>query len=218
MRMTDPITRNFWWKLLSVMIAVLLWLALVEEREMTTSLWATVQYRNMPKGLELSSDLVDTVHLEVRGPGNQLAPASLASTALQLDLSSLSSGERTISVGQNNVTLPRGVELLRAVPAQIRFRLEPVIMREVPVEVRFAGPPPAGYRVKDPEVTPARLRIAGPASKVNQVETVETDPVDLATLRGEQGEFQVNTFVSEPHVRFDSNSMVTVKVTLEKAR
>ena len=218
MRVTDLITRNFFWKLLSVMIAVLLWMILVAEQEMTTSLSATVQYRNMPRGLELSSELIDAIHLEVRGPANQLGPAMLANTALQLDLSTLSAGERTISVGQNNVNLPRGVELLRAVPGQIRIRLEPMMIREVPVQVRFAGPPPPGFRLEDPEVSPPRLRIAGPASKVNQVEVVQTDPVDLSMVKDRSATFQVNTFVGEPHVRFETNSMVTVKVVLEKAR
>src|SRR5258708_11848347 len=117
----------------------------------------------MPKGLEWSSDLVDAVHLEVRGPANSLGPASLSNIALQLDLSALSAGERTLSVAQNNVNLPRGVELLRAVPGQIRIRLEPVLVREVPVEVRFSGPQPPRFRVKKPQVFHPTFPLPAPA-------------------------------------------------------
>jgi hypothetical protein len=59
------------------------------------------------------------------------------------------------------------------------------------------------------------LRVQGPASRVEHVESVETDPIDPGNVLGER-EFEVHTFIGDPHVRFESQSVVVVKLTMEK--
>lgn len=209
---------NLGWKLLSLVLAVLLWFAIVGEPELAASVSAPVEYRNLPRELEISSDVLDRIHLEVRGPSGKLLPSRLADTTVVLDLSSISHpGERTFTISQRNLNLPAGVSLSRAVPAQVRLRLERRISRAIPVQVRYAGPPPAGYRVLRQDVEPASVRVIGPESRVNQVEAAQTDPIDLSSVVGESS-FQVQTFVGDPQVRLESSPTVSVKVALEKIR
>lgn len=216
--MIGLVTKNLPWKLLSLGLAVLLWFALVGEPEMATSVTATVQYRNLPEDLEISSDLTDYVHLEVRGPSDKLTHTSLVNTAVILDLSNVKRpGERTFTIGRDNTTLPMGVNLSRAVPAQVRLKMERRLARDVPVRVRYTGMPPRGFHLSRQEVTPPRLRIVGPESRVSQVEAVQTDPIDLA-LSAEQNTFLVSSYVGDPHIRFENSSQVTVRIALEPSR
>ena len=125
-------------------------------------------------------------------------------------------GEQTFTISANNLTLPPGVSLVRVVPSQIRVRLERRITKDVPVEVRFAGPPPAGYRIVHQDVQPSTVRILGPESRLEHIGAVQTDPVDLSSKLA-NAEFRVPVFLPDGLVRFeDSNPIVTLRVTLEK--
>ena len=213
--MLRGLTENLGWKLLSLLLALGLWLAVVGEPEMASSVAVPIQYRQIPTDLEISSDIPERVHLEVQGPSARLQGFNFASTAVVLDLSSVrQQGESTFTIDQRSLRLPAGVRLVRAVPSQLRIRFERRTSREVPVRPRFTGSPPAGYQVVRKEVQPETLKIVGPESRVRQVDGADTDLVDLSSTTA-SSEFHVHAFVDDPHVRFDSTSRVTVKVAIE---
>jgi len=214
--MLGRLTRNLGWKFLSLALAILLWYAIVEEPELATSVSAPIEYKNLPADLEMSSDVLDRLHLEVRGPSGQLHTADLANMSVVLDLAPVHRpGERTFTIEQGNVNLPSGVILSRAVPAQIRLRFETRVSREVPVRVRYSRQPPAGYSIARQQVEPSTIRVIGPESRVNRVEAVQTDPIDLSNVVGES-RFEVHTYVADSQVRLASSPVVRVKVILEK--
>ncbi|MGH9629586.1 MAG: CdaR family protein [Bryobacteraceae bacterium] len=214
--MTRLITNNFWWKVFAVALAFGLWLSFVRESQIATSIPVPVQLRNVPVDLEISSDLPDSLYLSLRGPSSRLTASALSGAAVLLDLGSIHKpGEQTFTLGPGNVSLPAGVTLTRIVPSQIRLVFEERITQEVPVEVRFAGPPPVGYRIAKTEVTPPRLKITGPENRVQQVRSVETDPIDLQSTVGNT-DFRTTAYVTDPQLRFEGSPVVTVHVILEK--
>jgi YbbR domain-containing protein len=211
------ITENLGLKLLSLLVAVLLWLATVGEPEMVTAQSVPVQYRNTPANLEISSQLTDTALVEMRGSSERLSGPTNAVVILDLG-DNVRPGERTYSILEEHVKLPPGITFLRAVPSQIRLRLEYRISREVPIVVRYSAPAPDGYKIGRQEVSPQLVRIVGPESRVNAIDKVQTDPIDLAP-RDELQTFRVHAFAGDPQVRIErSDLMVSVKVDLEKLR
>jgi YbbR domain-containing protein len=214
--MTRGPFHHFGWKLLSLLIAIILWCIIVGDPEMMTSISAPIHYKNLPKDLEVVSDIPENVHLELRGPASKLGSVLHERPAVVLDLSGQPSpGERTFTVRQLDVNLPSGVTLARVVPAQLRLQFERRERRDVPVQVRFAGPPAPGYRVTRTEVSPERRTVVGPESRVNRIESVETDQIDLSSVVSE-AEFHVYCNASDPLVTFDDTRMVSVKVWTEK--
>lgn len=207
---------NLHWKALSLAIALGLWFAVVREPELVTSQSVPIFYKNLPRDLEIGSDVPDRVHVEIRGPAGKLTPSSLSETAVLLDLSAVqSAGERTFPVTYASLNLPPGVTFLRAVPSQLRLRFDRILSKEVPVQVRIASPQPPGYRIVSEDIAPDRLTITGPANRVQEIESAQTDPVDLSGVVGTK-EFRVHTYLSDPQVRFADSSLVTVRVTVEK--
>ncbi|MCP5111575.1 MAG: YbbR-like domain-containing protein [bacterium] len=209
-------TRHLGWKLLSVVLAVLLWMVIVRDPELSTLVTAPVMFRGMPQQFEISSALVNSVQLEVRGPSRQVTPESLADVAVILDLGSVERpGDRTYTVEASNVSLPKGVFFSRANPTRIRIHFEQRIVRDLPVRVQVSQYPPEGYQIEQQVVTPELMRVIGPASSVRQLDFVDTDSVNLSTVVG-SSEFQVNTHVSDPRVRIEGAPQVRVRVHVQR--
>jgi hypothetical protein len=214
--MIRAITRNWRWKLLSLALAIGLWMALVRDPELATMVPVPVLFRGMPAEFELSGELVERVQLEVRGPSTQLTAEDLATAAVVLNLGNVDHpGDRTYTIEASNVSLPPGVTFTRAMPGQIRLHFESRISRRVPVRIRISDPPPDGYRVVSQSVAPEALAIVGPESSVELVTFVDTDSISLANVYG-AADFKVNTFVADSQVRFDDPPNVVVTVEVEK--
>jgi YbbR domain-containing protein len=199
------------WKLLSLLMAVLLWVLVASEPELSTFVSVPVQYKDLPDGLEITSSVVDIVYLELHGPAGELGGVSdRRRYAVVLDMSGAQPGQRTFTIGPSQVKLPGGLRLVQAVPSQLRVNLERRDFQMVPVEVRF-GQPQSGYEVAGFKVTPAELQIVGPESHVRRIKSVSTDPLDLSTVVGQEA-FHVNAFADDPHVRFVTSPQVDVTV------
>lgn len=211
--MTRLLTRNFGWKLTSLAVAVMIWLGLSGSRESTTSITAPVQYRNIPKTLQISSEMVERVHFVLRGPSLTLSRLSSQPFPLVIDLSSVRGpGESTFTISRENADLPETIMLERAIPSQIRLTLETRVARTVPVKVRFSNMP-EGMHASAVSVSPDKLQIIGPESRVRTIEEVLTDPVDLRMLNAE-GEARTTCYAGDPNVNFTASPQVRVKVTI----
>jgi|WetSurMetagenome_2_1015567.scaffolds.fasta_scaffold208907_2 YbbR domain-containing protein len=202
------------WRILCLASAVLLWLIFSGTQQLSTSIAAPVQYRNIPRNLEISSDMVEQVHLHLRGASSQLSRLAPSALPIIIDLAGTkSTGDRTFTLNAGNLSLPSGVTLERAIPGQIRVRLENRAWREVPVVARLQGLPP-GWRILKQEIAPAELNIVGPESRVVRIQRVETDPIDLSTASAGEAEWAVHVFSGDPQVNFASQPIVKVRVTL----
>jgi hypothetical protein len=209
---------NIGWKLLSLAVAALLWYAVVGEPRYVASVSAPLEFSNVPRDLEISSEKPDTISLELEGPAGQLEQQDLAGVIMVLDLGSIVKPcEQAFTLGAGSARLPSGVRLIRAVPSQIRLRFEERLAREVPVRVHFTGTGSDAREGRARSVAPSKLRIVGPESRVREVEYAETDAIDLTGVTGEK-EFRVGAFVADPQVRFEAASQVKVKVGPAKGR
>ena len=210
------ITHNFGWKLGSLVMAVLLWFAIVGEPELVTTRSVPILYKNLPDGLLIGPDAPNQVRVELRGPSSKLTSTSVSDLAVLLDLFSITSpGERTFTLSDSDLRVPQGVTFLRAVPSQLRLRFARLRSKEVPVQIQISGIPSSGYRIVRQEVTPDTLRIAGPEARVEAISSALTDAIDLSGL-SQTFESRVNTLVNDPEVRLESSPIVTVRVTIEK--
>jgi YbbR domain-containing protein len=210
------ITRNFGWKLGSLALAVLLWLAILGEPELVTTHTSPILYKNLPRGLLIGTDALDQVRVELRGSSGKLSADRLAEMAVLLDLADVKGpGERTFTLSDADFHLPQGVTFLRSVPSQLRVRFARMASRDVPVNVRIYAQPPAGYHIVKQETMPDKLRIAGPEGRVNSVASADTDAIDLSGTTANM-EMKVNAFISDPQVRFEVSPVVTVKLVIGK--
>src|SRR5439155_964469 len=74
--------------------------------------------------------------------------------------------------------LPRSLKVVRIEPGRVKVRLERVVRRTLPVRPELAGLPPLGY-TPEAGVTPGEVEVSGPASKVEELKEIKTEPLEL---------------------------------------
>lgn len=210
------LTRNLGWKLLSLLIAAALWIAVAREPELATSLSVPVEFKNMPEDLDFNSAVPEHVQVELRGQSGRLSRDNLTDVAVVLDLADARPGERTYTIRNVNLNVPSGVSFYRAIPSQLTLRFEHVISRDVPVKPLYEHVP-QGYSVQSVDIEPARVRIRGPEQRVRNMQQVTTDPIDLTGVVGPK-EIHTHVNVGDPQVRLESQVTITAKVQVALQR
>ncbi|HYH86961.1 MAG TPA: CdaR family protein [Pyrinomonadaceae bacterium] len=173
-------------KLLALLITLGLWYAVT-----TTSAPATIRLRGvqldfiLPENVEIGNEPLDEIDVTLEGSQGKLAEINARSLVARADLFSLKPGDRVARLSDKNVKmdLPEGVRIVEITPRSITLHLETVVEREVPVEARFEGELPEGFKRLGVEVTPASVRVRGPESHVRAVEKAFTETISLAGQR-----------------------------------
>jgi len=210
------IVKNPGWRLLSILLAAFIWMNVATEPEMSMLISVPVQFKDPPSNLEVTTRASETVQLETRGSSGQLRDLANSRPVITLDFSNVRvPGDRTFSITRTETNLPRSVELVRATPAQIRFRFERSERRTVPVTVRFEGAPPNGLRLESFRVEPATQQIAGPESHTRRIKEALTDVVDLAAVDPSKPVASTAVYLPDAQVRFVSAPTVTVTMVLK---
>src|SRR6266850_3548351 len=167
-------------KLLALAITVVLWLAVTGQNKPVTLRVSGVQLNFLrPSGLEISNDPPGQIEVVLTGSPDKLyriGPRDLVAT---VDLSDQKAGERILRLTLDRVKLDlrEDVKIQGFYPSTIPIRLEPVIEVPMEVEVKFEGKLPEGYEVVGVTVSPANVRLRGPAGRINVLHKAETETV-----------------------------------------
>jgi YbbR domain-containing protein len=169
-------------KLLALAIAVALWLGVTGQNKPVTLRVTGVQLNFLqPNGMEISNDPPGTVDVILTGSKDKLDRIGPRDLIANVDLSDQRAGERIIklTLDRVKVELQEDVKIQGFHPASIPIRLEPVVEVPVDVEVKFEGKLPEGFEVTGVNVNPAKVRLRGPADRINALRKVITETVWL---------------------------------------
>lgn len=169
-----------------------------------------LELRNIPEGVEVFGDVVNSVNLRVRATSRLIKGLNNAGLVASVDLSRATPGEHTYPLTNVNVQVPLGVEVVRVVPAHIKLHLERTLGRSVPVKVRWRGSLPNHADFSELSPLPNQIRIEGPESRVSEITQLFTDVVDLSEVNAAQT-FAVNISIDDPTIRL-SQEKVNVHV------
>ena len=203
-------------KLLSVALAVLLWMVIAGEETVERGLRVPLELQQFPPGLELLGDLPTTADVRVRGASGTLSRLSPGDIVAVLDLRGSRPGERLFHLTPEQVRAPFGVEVVQVTPPTVPVVFETTASRNVPIEPAIEGKPAAGYMVGKIVVTPPSVEVVGPESAVRRVTEALTEPVSVAdaTRRVEES---VNVGTLDPALRVKTLRAATVTVEIVPA-
>ena len=168
-------------KLLSLAIAVVLWLLVTGQNEPVTA-HLNVQLNFIrPQSLEISNDPPRTVDVMLTGSRNKLDDLTSLDLVATVDISDQRAGERVFRLADKAIIpLPQGIKVDSYQPSAISIHLEPIVERQIAVEPKLEGKPPDGFEVYGVHLSRNTVIVRGPASRVNALQKVTTESIFLA--------------------------------------
>ena len=167
-------------KLLSLAIAVVLWLLVTGQNEPVTA-HLNVQLNFIrPQALEISNDPPRTVDVMLTGSRNKLDDLTSLDLVATVDISEQRAGERVLRLADKaQIPLPQGVKVDGFQPSAIPVRLEPIIERQVVIEPKLEGKPADGFEVYSVHPNKGSVTLRGPESRVLALQKVTTESIWL---------------------------------------
>ncbi len=205
--------RHLGLKLLSVVVATLLWLVVTGDPEVERTLRVGLELQRAPAGMELVSAVPDTVAVRVRGAASRLSGLGPGDLAVVVDLDGVKPGRRLFPLTVDQVTAPFGVVVVQVTPASLPFAFETTAAKVVPVRPRIEGTPVPGHSVMNVSVTPSQVRVEGPESAVSGMAEVVTEPVTVERATSLVRE-AVTIDVGDSAVRLSGGATAVVTVTV----
>ena len=190
-------------KLLALAITVALWLGVTGQNKPVTLRVSGVQLNFLqPDGLEISNEPPSTVDVILTGSKDKLDRIGPRDLIANVDLSDQKAGERAIklTLDRVKVDLQEDVKIQGFHPATVAIRLEPVVEMSTDVEVKFEGKLPEGYEVAGVSVNPAKIRMRGPADRINALRKVITETVWLDGKRESFNVSHVQINLADPKI------------------
>src|SRR5215831_11875756 len=90
------ITHNWHLKIVSLILAVMLWMAVANQASSEIGLDVPLEYHNIPPQLEITGDMASTVQVRLRGSSNVIKDITARDVTTTIDLSKMGSGEKII--------------------------------------------------------------------------------------------------------------------------
>src|SRR5258705_8060535 len=212
--------RHLGLKVLSLGLALLLWMVVAGEETVERGLRVPLELQQMPGGIEVLGDIPTTVDVRVRGGSSVLSRVGTGDVVAVLDLRSARSGRRLFPLTPDQVRVPFGVEVVQVTPSAVAMAFEVSATREVPVVPSVDGRPAPGYVVGPMTAEPKAVEVIGPESAVRRATEVLTEPVPVSGAKAAVRQAVILGLL-DPSLRLKSarSAMVTVPVvpaTLER--
>lgn len=206
---------NFGLKLLSLILAVGLWLAVARDPVSEVAVNVPIEFQNIPEKLEINSENVPTAQVRVRGPARLVRQLRTNDVHVQVDLSDAKPGERTFDLTARQIREPRDLEVVQVVPSQFHISFDTRSTRQVEVRPRVTGSFASGLRIAKIVADPSTILIMGPRTRVERVDAASTDPIDASGVMSSQT-FSTNVYVADPLIQVVHPMPVRVTVMMEK--
>ncbi len=211
------VLHNFWLKILSLLLATGLWLAISPDQEPAeVAVRVPIEFHHVPAHLEISSATIPDAQIRVRGPERVIRQLRSTDLHAELELADAKPGERTFDLTSQQIRLQRDLHVVQVVPGQVHLSFEMRLTRDVEIRPRVTGNFPPGLRIAKVLVDPDKITITGPQHHVEIVEAATTDPID-ATGTTTQATFVTNVYIPDALVQVVKPTPVKVTVVMENA-
>lgn len=173
MKADDTRNKSTGLKILSVLMAGMLWLYVVNQSGVTSgknTVQAELRYYNVPSGLTVAGPRNVAVKLwgSFHEGGEIVA---------YVDLAGMGKGSHMVPVKVQPV---KGAMLATVQPKKVKIVLEQMKERLLPVKIQVKENPPSGYELREITLSPEKCMVIGDRERVNQVAAV-TAPLNLGS-------------------------------------
>ncbi|MBI2822246.1 MAG: YbbR-like domain-containing protein [Acidobacteria bacterium] len=208
---------NLGLKLVSLLLALLLWFSVSSEQVYERTVSVPVEFLNIPASLEISNDYTRTLDVQITARRGGLFSSGNVAMSAQVNLQDAGVGERIVPITEADIRKPDTVVVLNITPSRIALVLERTSTKLVPVDPQIVGTPAPGYQVMRVQAIPPEITVTGPESRVRRAVKAVTEPIEISGAKSSV-QRDVNVDVAESKLRVDRIHPVRVGVLIEEER
>jgi len=212
--------RDWKLKLVSLALALGLWLILVPSEKMYSEKALTIplETRNIPTGLEIVEQQVESIDITLRAPNRLLDEIGPSGLVARIDLDRATVLQQEYPLNNSMIAVPPGAEVVKITPNKVTIKLERTAEATLDLLPVVRGKAAPGFRIARTEIEPSSVRVRGAESRVRGKEAATTAPIDISRIT-ESTVFEVDIILPRPDLRLVSpqtSARVTVHVVQEK--
>jgi hypothetical protein len=114
------VLHNFWLKVLSLVLATGLWLAISPDQEPAeVTLRVPIEFRHVPPQLEISTVTIPEAQVRVRGPERLIRELRPTDIHADLELKDAEPGEHTFDLTAQQIHVQRDLTVVQVVPVRV---------------------------------------------------------------------------------------------------
>lgn len=185
--MVKKLTSNLGWKVLSLVLAFLLWLTVIniEDPQVSTTIRGiTVEKLNesaiTSKKWSIQYVEGDIVDVKVKGKRSQVYKLSANNIKAYVDMKNIS----VTGAVDIQLDLPNEVELVSKMPSSVSVQLESIIKKQFEIQYEKYGKVKAGYVDLSPIILPRTIELEAAESTIYKIDKVVV-PVDVTGISSE---------------------------------
>lgn len=217
--MKEFLLHNLSLKILSVVLALILWIFVLGEKSIEYSFVVPLELTNLPSNLVIVSDVTGSIGLRVAGPRPLVSLLKPEKLSVSLDLKEAEPGKTSFLITENNIAMPRGVKLIRINPSMIDLEIDPLIKKAVKVVPKISGELDSGFQLLNgtPKVRPSSVEVSLARRHGGNIEELYTQPVSLNGLSSNLSQ-EVLLDVSDKRIEGVKPKSVTVELNIQEVQ
>lgn len=207
------ITKNPTLKIISLILAVILWVFVKSKSGGEVGLVVPLEFYRVPSNVIVTQVTDEAINVRVNGSFMQLERLPTREIRARIDLSRARPGTNSFDILPDNFNIPRGLEVTQISPSSVKVELDRVMEKVVHVKPTVKGRPARGYRIRKISVDPPYITLQGARSQLTALTEVSTEVVDISGLK-ETVKIAAPLRIGDLRLKKDVKRTATVTVTV----
>ena len=207
---------NWHLKLLSIVIAFLLWFYVASQKSINYTISAAFTYVNLPETLIITDRLPQTATMVLQGARDASPAVSVTKLEIPINLSDLKAGKNNVKINQNSINIPDGFKVVDITPGFIEMNVEKKKKKTIGIVGKLSGEPDNNLEIETITITPNTVEISGAESNVSLVSEIKTMAVSIDGITKSQ---KFETSLDTENIHFEikpENLKINVEVKLKQ--
>lgn len=209
------ITHNWHIKILSLVLALILWIYVDSMQKRERFISVPVEVKNIPAEYIVSNGIPISVKVILKGKENRLALLDEKNVRAYVDLENSAKGEKMEIVRIDKNSIPQGISIKEINPRIINISIERIEKKLVQVMPVITHEPPDGYNFEDVITDPEEVLVKGPESLIKDIDTVYTKDIDIKSLT-ETTVKEVGLNIKDSRITLENDTAISVKIIIKE--
>lgn len=207
--------QNIGVKLIFLVLALFIWFFFAGEKESVISYTLPIEFRNLPKNIELLKISAEKAEVQISGSRRILLQLKPEQVGLSLNLENSEPGKNVFPLTSKNLFIPPGLKIIKVKPDKIAVVMEATGTKLIHIAPEFVGNLPQGKELISYKMTPNQVTIIGAPSVLKGISSMKTEPISLTEIN-ESSTIQAGIMVSPPSLKLspDFPGKVTIKLMI----